>query len=362
MLKEKNILVSTTSTLDGIDIKHYLKPVSAHIVAGVDYFSDLGASFTDIFGGRSKTYQDQLSTIYNEAIEQLKDSTIKIGGNGIIGLKVDLDEISGKGKAMFMVTAIGTAVIIDHKKDDQGLLSAIDKKIDLETIENLERKKEIIEDAVSNNLSMDNETWDFIKANRISEVADYLFNYHKKAFEKDELSETTDQLFKLIQTYIEAFRDDMKSEILYERILKESNASIQRKLCKLINDHNLLDFSYANRMLDDDNPGTKKLSTTVLVSDKLLYEKADILAIEELVKRIKKMFPETGSYGTKKGFLSSKEKEVWTCSCGKANNEIGATCGSCFKDIYGFLQHETSPPDTIEVLEDRKSLLMELFK
>jgi hypothetical protein len=34
--------------------------------------------------------------------------------NAIIGLKVDFDEISGKGKSMFMMSALGTAVYVKY--------------------------------------------------------------------------------------------------------------------------------------------------------------------------------------------------------------------------------------------------------
>src|SRR5437773_1030803 len=113
MANPKEILVTTTSSCDGLTVKQYLKPISAHIVAGTNLFSDFLASFADVFGGRSQTYQKQLSSLYNESIERLKIAAFEIGANCIIGLHVDLDEISGKGKSMFMITALGTAVIID---------------------------------------------------------------------------------------------------------------------------------------------------------------------------------------------------------------------------------------------------------
>lgn len=114
MINPKDILVTTTSSVYGLEVKQYLKPISAHIVAGTNLFSDFFASFSDVFGGRSQTYQNQLASLYNEAIERLRIAAYEIGANCIIGLHVDLDEISGKGKSMFMLTAMGTAVIIDE--------------------------------------------------------------------------------------------------------------------------------------------------------------------------------------------------------------------------------------------------------
>ena len=115
MANPKDVLVVTTSTLEGVKIKQYLKPVSAHIVAGTNMFSDFFASFSDVFGGRSQTYQKQLTSLYAEAIERIKYAAYEVGANCIVGLSVDMDEISGKGKSMFMLTAVGTAVIL-HKE------------------------------------------------------------------------------------------------------------------------------------------------------------------------------------------------------------------------------------------------------
>src|SRR6267378_5006770 len=113
MPNPKDILVVTTSSIEGLKIKSYLRPVSAHIVAGTNLFSDFLGGLTDVFGGRSQTYQKQLTSLYNEAIYRLKFTAYELGANCIVGLSVDMDEISGKGKSMFMLTALGTAVVIE---------------------------------------------------------------------------------------------------------------------------------------------------------------------------------------------------------------------------------------------------------
>jgi len=136
MNKMNNILVTTTNNLEGLKIKQYLKPLSAHVVAGTNFFSDFFASFSDVFGGRSGTYQRQLSSIYTEAIETLKQSAVEIGANAIIGMKVDLDEISGKGKSMFMITATGTAVIIENFETTQKTQTT--EKLSIISVEKME--------------------------------------------------------------------------------------------------------------------------------------------------------------------------------------------------------------------------------
>lgn len=123
MTNPKDILVVTTSSVEGLTVQRYLKPVSAHVVAGTNLFNDFLGSLTDIFGGRSQTYQKQLASLYDEAIERIKYAAYEIGANCVVGLKIDMDEISGKGKSMFMLTAVGTAIIIEKKDKEKIIFS-----------------------------------------------------------------------------------------------------------------------------------------------------------------------------------------------------------------------------------------------
>ena len=105
-----NFIITTTNTLEGYSIEKYYGVVSSHVVAGTGLFSDFAASFSDVFGGRSGSYQKQLNSIKNEVLSNLEKEAKLLGANGVLGLKIDFDEISGKGKTMLMVTALGTAV------------------------------------------------------------------------------------------------------------------------------------------------------------------------------------------------------------------------------------------------------------
>jgi len=173
MISTKEILVTTTSSVEGINVKQYLKPVSAHVVEGTNFFSDFFASFSDVFGGRSQTYQRQLSSLYNEAIDLLKRSAYEVGANCILGLRVDLDEISGKGKSMFMITATGTAVKIESTSKAQSK-SSQNEKIDIlssDKMIELRKRKKIIKQAQEKTIVLDETTWDFLTANSVFEVA-----------------------------------------------------------------------------------------------------------------------------------------------------------------------------------------------
>lgn len=117
----QNIKVFTNSTFnESLKIEKYLEPVTFHVVLGMNFFADFVQSITDVFGGRSETYQKRLEAINSEVIEGIKNKVRKVGGNAAIDLRIDNDEISAKGKSMIMVTAIATAVIMNEKKTNVG--------------------------------------------------------------------------------------------------------------------------------------------------------------------------------------------------------------------------------------------------
>ena len=65
------MIVTTTPSIEGQHIESYLGPISAHVVFGVNIFSDIAASWRDVFGGRSQTYQKQLHRLTAAALIDL---------------------------------------------------------------------------------------------------------------------------------------------------------------------------------------------------------------------------------------------------------------------------------------------------
>lgn len=107
------MLITTTPLIEGWEIKEYLGLVTSRVVAGTGFFKDIGASITDLIGGRSDVYQDELNSTTSETIELLVDETTKIGGNAVVGVRIDYGQKSGKGVQMFMVTATGTGFEVE---------------------------------------------------------------------------------------------------------------------------------------------------------------------------------------------------------------------------------------------------------
>lgn len=113
------MVITTTNNIENRVVKEYINVVCSNIVIGANIFSDIAASFTDFFGGRSESYQSKLKSIYDEVTRDLIDKASSLGANAILGFHVDFDEVSGGGKSMFMVSASGTAVKTESRNSDR---------------------------------------------------------------------------------------------------------------------------------------------------------------------------------------------------------------------------------------------------
>lgn len=108
-----NVIIVNTEQIAHYIIKEYCGLVTANQVVGANLFADMFAGLTDIVGGRSGAYRERLDDLYKDVKKQLSDKARELGANAVVGFRIDFDEVSGKGKSMFMVTCIGTAVVIE---------------------------------------------------------------------------------------------------------------------------------------------------------------------------------------------------------------------------------------------------------
>lgn len=109
------MLLTTTNTIEGHQIKHYLGLVAGDTVIGANVFKDIMAAFTDFVGGRSASYERVLKEAKAGAEAELVQAAQKMGANAVIGIDFDY-EVMGKG-TMLMVSVTGTAVIYDEFKN-----------------------------------------------------------------------------------------------------------------------------------------------------------------------------------------------------------------------------------------------------
>jgi uncharacterized protein YbjQ (UPF0145 family) len=106
------MIVTTTPSIEGKTIKDYRGIVTGEAILGANIFKDLFAGIRDIVGGRSATYERELRTARETAMQELIQTATEHGANAVVGIDLDY-EILGQNNGMLMVSISGTAVIVE---------------------------------------------------------------------------------------------------------------------------------------------------------------------------------------------------------------------------------------------------------
>jgi uncharacterized protein YbjQ (UPF0145 family) len=112
MIKTETMLVTTTPSVEGRKIVKYIGLVTGETIIGANIFKDLFAGITDIVGGRSSSYERVLREGKDTAVNEMQQYAAALGANAIVGVDLDYETV-GSGGSMLMVSANGTAVILE---------------------------------------------------------------------------------------------------------------------------------------------------------------------------------------------------------------------------------------------------------
>ncbi|MBN2610747.1 MAG: heavy metal-binding domain-containing protein [Bacteroidales bacterium] len=106
------MLLTTTNTLEGHKIIKYTGLVTGEAIIGANLFKDIFAGIRDIVGGRSGSYEQVLREAKDNALAEMEEHARRLGANAVIGIDLDYETI-GQSSSMLMVTASGTAIVIE---------------------------------------------------------------------------------------------------------------------------------------------------------------------------------------------------------------------------------------------------------
>ncbi len=106
------MLLTTTHSFEGKSIKEYRAIVTGETIIGANIFKDFLAGIRDIVGGRSGSYERVLREAKDTAMQEMIARARQFGANAIVGIDLDYETV-GKNGGMLMVTASGTAVVIE---------------------------------------------------------------------------------------------------------------------------------------------------------------------------------------------------------------------------------------------------------
>jgi uncharacterized protein YbjQ (UPF0145 family) len=355
-------IITTTSLIDDCHIERYLGIVTDQVVAGTDIISDIFASFSDFFGGYSKTYQYELQKMEEIALNNLKEKASKIGANILLGVRIDFDEISGGGKSMLMLSVSGTAAYVNTDK-----IKITKEPKTIEYISKDELKFELERDRLKEKILSD--SFEIRNKNQIEALIKYkIFAIEKIIMFMDRSSFLLDD--DIIELITRFFADSPKTHInnfFRSDFFTAINDKTFKKFIKILEKIGWFDLETIEFLLKSDDPTINIRTLYLLELDKNIYAKKDIEKdiekLENLIELINMRYKKFPIIQKRKGMLG-KEKEEWVCfNCGSQNGIDIDICPKtgCNSNFYGIPDNKITPQNVSQTLSKKITKLEQIF-
>ena len=333
-------IITTTPTIEGHPIKAYLGAVNVNIVIGTNFFSDFAASFTDVFGGNSGTYQRKMDDMYESAQRELQKKAKRVGANAIVGFKADFDEISGKGKSMFMLSATGTACKIDDDFNSTEMEDVVN------VIDAARLKQELDKDVlmaklgkVSDLSGISDEDWQYMIDHPAKDAVKIVldkFRHDMTSGDSVFHMASTEYMAKL-GTLLNLLDYKEAVELVYnvykdmpDGISGSAEVSYYQYIGKLIRNSSLFNPSYTKDIVST----SPAKAVDILDCDKSFYDADDLRQMKEILAMFASL-PDVGQISVGKNGMFSKEKELFVCRHGHKNEKENDFCDTCGENIKG---------------------------
>jgi len=347
----KRLFITTTNDIDNGKAVEYYGVVSSHIVAGTGFLSDFAASVSDIFGGRSGSYRRQLEGLYDEALDELSDKAHLLGANSILGLKIDMDNISGKGMSMFMITAVGTAAKVEFDAEEQavGSLDSVTSAVLVNEI----AKRAILAELDDDKSYFQQEDWGPILKCPDNDYVLPLSRWFFKVVTQPGMYEFgyVEAFKKNYGQFIQMVDRDLVVQGVYEGMKLEGGFDAARAL---VNEYSLFD---ARSLLALIKEGYTNRAVAVLGAEQPSYTETDLHDMEALVYALENL-PDVGKKEVVKGGMFSKDGEKYICAHGHKNYPDVEFCVDCGENIKGL---DRSGLKAVEVFKNRVAVLKDLL-
>jgi uncharacterized protein YbjQ (UPF0145 family) len=142
-MKQKEILITASDNIPYTEIENHYGMVDSQIVIGANIFRDVFAGFRDLVGGETKGYKKDLDRMKKAALADVKEQAKQRKANAIISVRIDLDELSGGGKSMFMLNIYGSAVKLKESALHESNIESVIKEISFDDVEYFKRRNKI---------------------------------------------------------------------------------------------------------------------------------------------------------------------------------------------------------------------------
>lgn len=337
--------ISTTSTIQNATSIQYLDVVYTNVVIGTNMFSDFAASFTDFFGGKSNTYQNKLTLIYNNALSDIRRKAFAIGANAVIGFRIDFDEISGKDKSMLMVNLSGTACIVDIPETESTNTSHTPVAITQDALEKEIYRKKLLTQINSGEYLNETMT-EFLFENPMPEIIDSLIERYISQHYKGDTFEC-----KFIINYLPLLPKSLVLDKVYDKYLENLEG-----IKKLIFMANLFSAHHILAILQKGNIAP---AISLLDAPASSYTQQDV-AIMKQISEFFNHLPDTGRIETVKSGIFGKEQSMFICQNGHKSNPDEQFCTNyyCGVNIKGLTKYDLQK---IKDFSEKTDILSKMF-
>jgi uncharacterized protein YbjQ (UPF0145 family) len=346
--------VTTASSIEGWEIDEHLGVVASHAVAGTDLLSELFAGFTDIFGGRSNAYRKELESLYRDTIVGLLSQARARGGNWLVGLRIDLDEVTGKGTQMFMITGLATAV--RARRLPRPTESAQKSVAYLETAEvaTMVTRLALLKTLDNDKNRLADTDWAFLVEHRVEEACPALLRRYAAVYRAPDESAA---IRPKAGAVFAAVTPATATRVLYEG-LREPSLAVPA--IDLIRDCSLCSYPDILTCLQINDTEVRRSALQTLRAAPPGYSDSSLADIDRLIGLLPTAFPDRSKAVEKKGMLGGA-KQLWQCTCGTANASGDTYCSHCFRDPHGLASGDLTPAQAVVLLDATRAALAALL-
>ena len=348
-----SIVITTTDAIDGYHITEYIDVVRSNIVLNREL------ALPDLFNGGSDKYRNQLNNIYNSAMQQIRLKGVGLGADAIVGLQTDFEEISGKGKSVFVVTMFGTAVKLDRPVSVSN--AKREKKTTFYTLRQHQLSLQLRQQMDDERYMPGDDDWDNISTYSLYELAPQL--YHRYLVLSNELVSSTTMAEKTLMldrfpVFLQNMPYDDAAAVVYGDI-----TTAPLSTSKLVQESYLFHPARIAGLLQPEN---KHFIISILDSDKECYNESDLEDMRKIEHYLDTL-PDTGYYKTGRGKLFSKTGTLLVCERGHMSAvELGGHCtetmehglGICNLNVKGLTEDEVK---AISVFKQKIEVLSSLI-
>ena len=98
------MLITTTPGIEGRPVTEYLGIVTAQGVLGVNAFKDVSAGVRNIFGGRAKSYENELASGVSDALAEMEKQAAQLGADAVVGCATGVSKREGPADSVRFFT------------------------------------------------------------------------------------------------------------------------------------------------------------------------------------------------------------------------------------------------------------------